>query len=400
MNDIQNHPDLEQLLLLVDESEPTRANRWVRRHVAACWKCRSHLEELQETVREFARYHEKALLPNLPPPPQPWPDLHSRMRQMDEANPMSDLWTRTARYLSLPGVLSLKRLTIVGLAFACIALGLTLAFRAGERPASAINRTPVSTPISVIAPAPPTKAEPASRTVRAIPSPVDTEVRIFAALHRIDADLGDPIEISSDSKGNFKVIGIGLASARQAEVRDALASLPDVSVDFPDARPAAAEANSRAVHFVAGKSPFEESLQRFLGGQAAWESYANEVLDESDAVLTRAHALQTLADHFPPARRAALGQSEKAMLDEISDAHRTAFGQHARNLESLIAPIRETLHAPSVRAAQRASGPLPPAEAMDRVLSVIFGVASTNLTAAQLLAELSQASSELQGALK
>jgi hypothetical protein len=402
MNDIQNHPDLEQLLLLVDESAPTRANRWVRRHVAACWKCRSHLEELQETVRDLARYHEKVLLPNLPPPPQPWPDLHSRMRQMDEANPMSDLWTRTARYFALPSVLSLKRLTIVGLAFACVALAVTLAFRAGERPSPAINRTPVSAPSvnepSVSTPAPPVPAH-APRTVPTVPSPVDTEVRIFAALHRIGADLGDPIEISSDSKGNLQVIGVGLAPERQAEVRSAVASLPDVSVAFPLPATAAGDATSRALHFVAGKSPFEEALQKFLGGQAAWESYANEVLDESDAVLTRAHALQTLADHFPAARRATLGQTEKTMLDEIADAHRTSFGQHVRNLESLIAPIRDALHAPSLQAAQVRS-PLPAAEAMDRVLSVIFGVASTNLTAAQLLAELSQASSELQGALK
>jgi hypothetical protein len=192
---------------------------------------------------------------------------------------------------------------------------------------------------------------------------------------------------------------VGLAPERQAQVRDALASLRDVSVDFP--HPAGAhDGNSRTVHFVAGKSPFEEPLQRFLGGQAAWESYANEVLDESDAVLTRAHALQTLADHFPPARRAALGQSEKAMLDEIADAHRAAFGQHVRNLESLIAPIREALHAPSLRVAQGGSGPLPPAERMDHVLSVIFGVASTSLPPAQLLAELSDASGELQGVLK
>jgi hypothetical protein len=413
MTDIQNHPDVEQLLLLVDEGTPTRANRWVRRHVAACWKCRSHLEELEETVREFARYHEKALLPNLPAPPKPWPDLRTRMRLVDEAIPLPDLWRRAAAYMSLPAMLSLKRLMIGGIVFSCVALAVTLALRSGKHadpvgpgvsrapepvvaPTVAPTVAPAATP--TVAPVTPNRA---ATVAPAVPSPADTEVRIFAALHRIDADLGDPIEISSDGKGHFKVIGIGLALPRQAEVRDALASLPDVAVDFPQANPAGGSrgSNSRALHFEAGRSPFEAPLQRFLGGQAEWENYANQVLDESDAVLERAHALRTLADHFPAAKRAELQERERAMLDEIFDAHRDALREHAGKLEALVAPVREALHAPPVAAAKAGEGPLVPAERMDRVLSVIFGVASTNLTPAQLIVELSQASGELQGAL-
>jgi hypothetical protein len=221
MTDIQNHPDVEELLLLVDESVPTRANRWVRRHVAACWKCRSHLDELQETVREFARYHEKALLPNLPAPPQPWPDLRPKMQQMDEANPMPDLWSRTVAYMSLRSVLALNRLVICGIVLSCVALALTLAFRTGKRPEAAPKTTtPVSSPkVAPAAPAVPPVSNHAALTTPPAPDSADTEVRIFAALHSIGADLGDPIEVSSDSQRRFKVTGIGLASQRQRDAR-------------------------------------------------------------------------------------------------------------------------------------------------------------------------------------
>ncbi len=398
MIESQHHPDIEELLQLADDSVPSRSNRWVRKHVASCWKCRSHLEELQETVREFARYHEKVLLPNLPAPPQPWPDLRSRMRQVDEANPLPDLWKRT-----LPVVFPLKRLLIGGFAFSCVALAVTIALRTGKQPEPA---PAIKNPATLPAISPATKpvapvSNPTAKTVPVVPSAADTEVRIFAALHRIDADLGDPIEISSDSTGHFSVTGIGLASQRQAEVRDALASLPDVAVTFSQATPAGGSqvSKSHALSFEAGRSPFEAPLQQFLGGQAAWESYANQVLDESDAVLTRAHALQILAEHFPPAKRAELHERERAMLDEISDVHRSAFREHARRLESLVAPVREALNAPSLSSGKGTTGPLAAAQRMDQVLSVIFGVASTNLTPAQLLAELSQASAGLQDAI-
>jgi hypothetical protein len=399
MIESQHHPDFEELLLLVDDSVPSRGNRWVRKHVAACWKCRSHLEELQETVREFARYHEKVLVPGLPAPPKPWPELRSRMRQLDEADPMPDLWRRVYAYMSLPGVLSLKRLMIGGMVFSCIALAVTLALKTEKHSEAAPAVSPRIAPAVEPARAPLTSVS--SRTVKTVPearTAADTEVRIFAALHRIDADLGDPIEISSDSKGSFTVLGIGLASPRQAEVRDALRPLPDVAVTFSQAGPATGphESNSRALSFEAGRSPFEAPLVRLLGGQAEWESYANQVLDESDAVLTRAHALQTLAEHFPAARRAELHDPERAMLDEISDAHRAAFREHARKLESLVAPVREALNAPAVAAGKGTDRPLDSAQRMDRVLSVIFGVASTNLTPHELIRELSEASADLQ----
>lgn len=402
MIESQHHPDLEALLQLADDSVPSRSNRWVRKHVASCWKCRSQFEELQETVREFARYHEKVLLPNLPAPPQPWPDLRSRMRQLDDENPLPDLWKRTAAYMSLPAVFSVKRLLIAGFAFSCVALALTLALRTGKQPEPApAIKNPATSPAIPPATKPLPVSNPTAKTVPALSSAADTEVRIFAALHRIVADLGDPIEISADSTGHFSVIGIGLASQRQAEVRDALASLPDVAVTFSQATPAGGSqaSKSRALSFEAGRSPFEAPLEQFLGGQPAWENYANQVLDESDAVMMRAHALQTLAEHFPPTKRAELHERERAMLDEICDAHRSAFQEHARRLESLVAPVRDALHAPPPSAAKETAGLLASAQRMDRILSVIFGVASTSLTPAQLLAELSQASAGLQESL-
>jgi hypothetical protein len=408
----QNHPGLRQLLQSVEEGTSAWSARRVRRHVAECWKCQRQLSELQETIREFAHYYEKAFLPSLPAPPNPWPDLRAKIRQLDDVNLPAGPWSRTSAYFATPAFLSARRLILGGVLCSCALLAVTLAVRS-RRDSIRVFAPAVSTPPAastrVSEPPPPARMAPIADPAPPIPAPLatapqaakpeNTEVRIFAALHRIGADLGDPIEVSSESSGNLRVTGIGLASSHQAEVREALASLPGVAVVFPQASASGVHDNdSRALSFEAGRSPFEVSLQQFLGGPAEWENYANEVLDESDAVLARAHALETLSEHFPPGKRTELDEAEKALLDQISDDHRTAFRQHSRQLELLVAPIREALNAPPLASEPEIESPLKSAQRMDRVLSVIFGVASTNLTQTQLIAELSQASAELQAA--
>src|SRR5260370_25379224 len=129
MNEMNGHAEFEQLLSLVDASAHTRATRSIRRHVATCWKCRTRLEELQETVREFARYHEKVVLPNLPPVPTAWPDLRRRMQEADESSQMYSLWTRVSSYFSLPAPVFGQRL-ILGIFFlACCAPAFTIPTR-------------------------------------------------------------------------------------------------------------------------------------------------------------------------------------------------------------------------------------------------------------------------------
>jgi hypothetical protein len=225
-------------------------------------------------------------------------------------------------------------------------------------------------------------------------------VRVFAALHRLGADLGEPIEIAFGSNGTVEVGGASFTPARQAQLREALASEPKVLFRFtnPEANANAHKTTQAPIRFDAARSPLEPTLKDFASGRGGLEPYANQVLDESDAVLERAHALGTLAERFPESRRWELHTAERATLDSLIETHRAAFQEHGGRLVQLVAPVLKALGAPAPTSSQSA-GTLEAAQRMDRVLSVIFGVAHTDLTPDQLLAELSNASVELSATL-
>jgi hypothetical protein len=399
---MNGHAEFEQLLLLVDASAPTRATRSVRRHVATCWKCRTRLEELQETVREFARYHEKVVLPNLPPAPQAWPDLRRRMQEADESSQMFGLWTRVSSYFSLPAPLA-RRLLLGIFVVGCCALAFTFATRKkpGERPAV----KPAAPVLREVSPALPPEH---TSTIAPTPSRLgklpwaDSEVQVFRALHEIEADLGDPVEVSRTASGEIKVVGTGVSVARQKEIRSALRTIPNVLSEWHDSagRAESRPRNARPISLEEGRNPFEEMLRRLISGQSDWENLSNRVLDESDAILARAHALRTLEDHFPGERRLKLAPEDQNTLDQISSAHFMAFGDHVRRLDAILAPVFE-----ASRASRPEQGPAHPdvlaaAQRMDRIVSIIFGGAATTETPSKVLADLSQAVADLNAAVE
>jgi hypothetical protein len=380
MTELREHPDFEQLLEFLDQAMSNRSSREVEKHIAECWKCHAQIYEIQSTIREFSRYHEKVLLPNLPPPPAPWKDLRAAMARIDEADP------EPVRLL--PKLGSFARLVLGGGAVACVVLALTLTFGTGgasKKPVASavvVPSIPKESPVVELTPTPHHIAAP-------VYSVANDEVLAIAALHRIGADLGDPVRATVEG-GKVSVTGIGLTPAREVEIRDALASIPGVQINFQEGH--SVGGSSRSVSVVAGRSPFEARLLLWAGGQEAWEQYADRVLDESDAILARSHALRNLALEFPDARRAELNPSAAAQLSEIAASHRAALDRHAAAIEALLAPVREALNAPAAVTPQAGRDLLAAAQRLDRVLSVVFGGAATDLTPTQLLAELSDAS--------
>jgi hypothetical protein len=396
MNEMNGHAEFEQLLLLVDASALTRATRSVRRHVATCWKCRTRLEELQETVREFARYHEKVVLPNLPPAPRAWPDLRRRMQETDESSQIFSLWTRVSSYFSLPAPLA-RRLLLGIFVIGCCALAFSIATR--KKPESPPVKPAASATREVPAPRP---AEHSS-TIAPTPSRLgnlasaDSEVQVFRVLHEIEADLGDPVEVSRTASGEIKVVGTGVSAARQEEIRGAVRAIPNVISEWHDSpvRPESRGRDAKPISLETTRNPFEAILRPIA---PSWESFSNQALDESDAILARAYALRTLENHFPDQRRVKLAPEDRSALDQISSAHFMAFGDHVRRLDAILAPVFETLHASQPELSQAHPDFLAAAQRTDRIVSIIFGGAATTETASQVLADLSQAVADLNAA--
>src|SRR5882672_3300640 len=102
MSSLQSHPDDEMLLRHFDGELSGRDAKQVQRHLAACWQCRTRVEELQGTVAECMRYRKQVLETHLPPPPAAWSDLPF---SLVEAESVGVSWAaRAARWFGSPAV--------------------------------------------------------------------------------------------------------------------------------------------------------------------------------------------------------------------------------------------------------------------------------------------------------
>ena len=81
----QQHPEESLLLRYLDGELNSRQSRRVRKHLEACWQCRTESESLQNTVADCMRYRKNVLAAYLPPPPAPWADLYRGFAEIDTA---------------------------------------------------------------------------------------------------------------------------------------------------------------------------------------------------------------------------------------------------------------------------------------------------------------------------
>ena len=96
-NSFTQHPD-DGLLLRYTDGELTPGEaRQVEKHLEACWQCRTEIEELKATVAECMRYRKNDLSAQLPPPPNPWPDLARGFAEIDAAEPAGSFLGRIFR---------------------------------------------------------------------------------------------------------------------------------------------------------------------------------------------------------------------------------------------------------------------------------------------------------------
>jgi hypothetical protein len=157
------------------------------------------------------------------------------------------------------------------------------------------------------------------------------ELQVMAALHRIGADLGEPVDVNLDG-GTVRVRGTGLSPQREEQVRAAVAVVPGVAVEFE--RPTAEALQAGDGRKVAGVLGGQSELASRLG-----EEGINRVLDTSEAVMGRAYALQSLSRRFPPGAEAQLADAERGVLATLRSEHVSALAARLHELESALAPV-------------------------------------------------------------
>jgi hypothetical protein len=349
------HPEKELLLPYLDGELSLRQTRRVRRHVEACWQCRSELEELQKTVGECVRYRRQLEDGAWPQPPHPWRDLSPEFARIDAV--------RSSR--SRP---FLRWAALAASAAALVAATITLRTRESRHAGDAPPSRPQSPARKIPQDAPSPPAGTPARTETRVPSarvraperqPVvleanlADELRAVAALHQLGADLGDPVEVAREG-GRVIVRGAGVSPVLERQIREAFLAMPGVELQFP--RPGAAGGPTSgsaapetsppsAVRPPENVPSAQNRLEEQLGGHAQFEIFSSQLLDHQEAAMARIYALRRLAMQFPADDEKGLSPGEQRLLRDLGREHIHALSREIAAIQRLARPVLASLGA-------------------------------------------------------
>jgi len=243
------------------------------------------------------------------------------------------------------------------------------------------------------APSPPPVGTPV-RAERELPATPGDELRVLAALHRLNADLGEPVEVKR-SASEVLVTGIGVNPRLRGRIEQEMRGLPRVAVQFTDPQAAPlppVEPASDNPQRNPDAARRQLDMEKRLGGRGAYDQFANQVLETGDSLMSRAHALRRLAERFPPKAEAELDAEGQATLRQLRREHATALAGLAVRLEqgsraSLIAMgarVSRVEAPPSTSTWQQAAEDLfRDARHTESLLAVMLGGATGDTTSVQ-----------------
>jgi hypothetical protein len=252
---------------------------------------------------------------------------------------------------------------------------------------------PVSKPPSTLSPAPAT---------------IGDELRVLASLHRVGADLGDPIEVSR-AGGDILVAGVGIAPQRQQEIHDALGAQKHVVVRFSEPAPARLDPEKEAPAESAaadGIQKLQALLAEQVGGRVYFSQLAAQLLDLSEPMMARAYALRRLAERIPVAVESELSAQDRQLLRSLQQEHIDALRRQTAEIDRLLRPTLESVSGVARVSPDTApsSGPWQPAtEALfqsarrvEKLLAVMFGAAAADSPSDRIPTQLLSSLAELR----
>jgi len=338
----RTHPDGEHLLRFCEGELTSRENSRISRHVEGCWECRTAIDDVRNLINEYVHYRRDVLRPSLPPPPGPWIDLESqlRRRRLTEITnrPRGSFFRRPTSWL-LFGAATLFATTPLWWQRVTLFTG---------KPVHRIEEPKAATEFRSAAPSTVIRSAQSATTSRStdetpkepFATPED-ELNVVAALHRIGADLGDPIEVVR-SAHEITVTGAGLEPNRVEQLQKVLAGMPRVSLRLAEP-PKPAEADSPAVDVQSGRSPLETNVSQQFPTTAAFEKFVDDTLQASEEMMARAHALRRLSDRFPPAVEDQLQRGAIDLLASIRKDLASNLVEDASTIDRTLTPVLRSL---------------------------------------------------------
>lgn len=209
-----------------------------------------------------------------------------------------------------------------------------------ELPAAApMESEPLASP--TLARAPAVEARSRSGDLVATPTPAD-ELLVFARLHRIGADLGEPVEVER-TREEIRLTGIGLSAGIRRRIEQEVGSLPFVRLEFVDPEPVTpppdAGPDTGRVSSKGRNGQLLQQVEKALGGRTSFEEFADDVLGTADALMARAHALRRLAARFPVDIERQLPAENRRLLEDQVDAHAEALAQLSLRMKARLEPV-------------------------------------------------------------
>lgn len=179
------------------------------------------------------------------------------------------------------------------------------------------------------------------------------ELDVLATLHRMHADLGDPVTVTRSSR-EVQVGLWELPSERQDELRAALGDQPGIKVELtappPDtkrgaiARAAMPPPSGTPLPIVVDSNADDQRMLKFFGSVDKEQAFTNQVLATSTGILSHLYALRNLQEQFPPNREQTLGPEEQAQLAALLQDHATAISTSLDALRTQFAPLDANFH--------------------------------------------------------
>lgn len=176
------------------------------------------------------------------------------------------------------------------------------------------------------------------------------ELNVFATLHSLKADLGEPVSVTRS--GQAVRVGVWqLPPERQNELRSALADQPGVQVELTAphvlpknsaiARGAAPPpiSNGGPIHIDVESGGDDQRLLKFFGNAERQQDFTNETLATSTTILSHLYALRYLQREFPVDKNMALPVEEQKQLGALVQDHATAISTSLDGLVRQLAPL-------------------------------------------------------------
>jgi hypothetical protein len=206
---------------------------------------------------------------------------------------------------------------------------------------------------------PPALSQPLSPSVSGVAATVihlpmvnldKAELNVFATLHTLKADLGEPVSVTRSSQA--VEVGVWqLPPERQSELSAALAGQSGVQLELTAPRiPLKSSVIARATlpapvfndapaRIEAEPGGDDQLLLKFFGSAEREQDYTNEAVATSTAILSHLYALRNLQGQFPADRSQALAPEEQTQLHMLVLDHATAISTDLDALVRQLAPL-------------------------------------------------------------